>query len=108
MSENQDKERRSTRRVSPDVQQGHYPSLGSIKHRDPETSVGTSPGTVRSILKTGSSTPETGGSTRYQHDTGTITTPSGSQPRPSGMPKITRGESAGGRTLRRLREKEGR
>jgi len=41
-----DAERTSTQRVSPDVTQGVYPSLGTVSHTDPKTPVGDSPGTI--------------------------------------------------------------
>jgi len=96
-----------TKRVSPEISQGIYPALGTISHTDPQTQVGTAPGPVRSIIKTGSSEPETHGSTRFKHDTTTVTTPAGHQPPPPGMPAITR-RAKYESPIKRLRRKEGR
>lgn len=93
MSTEQDKERGSVKRVSPDVSQGVYAPLGTIAHRDPQTAVGSSPGTVRSIIHRGA------GAAAKPKEPG-VTTPSGSQPPAKGVT----GESQ----IKRLRRKEGR
>lgn len=80
-----DTARGSVAKVEPTISQGRYPALGTIAHRDPQTSVGKSPGRVISIIKDRLFKPESPGSSEYPDRKQPVTTPSGTQPKPKGL-----------------------